>query len=209
MLGAFISTTIYDKACRRFSVCVESALCDIVAGLLSSATTARCRRQSSRVYQEGCVLLLLLVFLRPFAVAVFDVIARYLLYSLRTTSLRRLSFFHCYYSFFDHDNGKWKGAFVMANSLSGLCSDGWESEDADGCSLPLVSPLLLWSFYSPISLRLFFEALREQCGKIGSTVERLRFSNVVVLLLGYLVFPLKKKKKNTVFNLSPPFNTLQ
>ena len=55
MLGAFISTTIYDKACRRFSVCVESALCDIVAGLLSSATTARCRRQSSRVYQEGCV----------------------------------------------------------------------------------------------------------------------------------------------------------
>lgn len=82
----------------------------------------------------------------------------------------------------------------MANSLSGLCSDGWESEDADGCSLPLVSPLLLWSFYSPISLRLFFEALREQCGKIGSTVERLRFSNVVVLLLEYRVFVLRKKK---------------
>ena len=91
----------------------------------------------------------------------------------------------------------------MASSLSGLCSDGWESEDADGCSLPLVSPLLLWSFYSPISLRLFFEALREQCGKIGSTVERLRFSNVVVLLLEYRVFVLKKKKKHCLQPITP------
>lgn len=93
-------------------------------------------------------------FLRPFAVVVFDVIVRYLLYSLRTTSLRRLFFSLLLFLFW---SWQWqmKGRFVMASSLSGLCSDGWEGEDADGCSLPLVSSLLLWSFYSPISLPLF------------------------------------------------------